>query len=148
MNLRTGKDNPMVKHLEGGCQCGRLRYEVSEPALALYACHCSECRRQSGSAHGLTLTVPRAALHFRCGTPRTWSRPTESGSKLDCLFCDDCGTRVVHLRVSAPATAGIKAGTLDEPVDLAQAIHIWTSRALPGALIPADRPSYPKEPSN
>lgn len=136
----------MVTHLTGGCQCGRLRYEVSEPALALYACHCAECRRQSGSAHGLTLTVPRAALHFSLGTPRTWSRPTDSGTGLDCLFCGDCGTRVVHLRNAAPDMAGIKAGTLDEPVDLAQAIHIWTSRALPGALIPTDRPSYPKEP--
>jgi len=136
----------VIEHLTGGCQCGGLRYEVSEPVLGLYACHCAECRRQSGSAHGLTLTVPRAALRFRCGTPRTWSRSTDSGTKLDCLFCGHCGTRVVHLRDAAPATAGIKAGTLDEPVDLAQAIHIWTSRALPGALIPVDRPSYPEEP--
>ncbi len=136
----------MVSYLKGSCQCGRLRYEVSEPAQALYACHCAECRRQSGSAHGLTLAVPRAAVHFSSGTPRTWSRSTDSGSKLDCLFCGNCGTRVIHLRHAAPATAGIKAGTLDEPVDLGEAIHIWTSRALPGAQIPSNRQSYPEEP--
>jgi hypothetical protein len=30
----------------------------------------------------------------------------------------------------------IKAGSLDDPVDISKAIHIWTSRTLPGAVIP------------
>jgi hypothetical protein len=31
-------------------------------------------------------------------------------------------------------------------VDMAQAIHIWTSRKLPGTVIPPDAAQYPEEP--
>jgi hypothetical protein len=40
----------------------------------------------------------------------------------------------------------IKGGSLDEPVDLTDAIHIWTSRKLTGVVIPAGSLQYEGEP--
>ena len=37
----------------GGCQCGAVRYEISGPPRVVYACHCTECQRQSGAAFAL-----------------------------------------------------------------------------------------------
>jgi len=43
----------------GGCQCGAIRYELSGEGLELYVCHCKECRKQSASAFGISVIVPR-----------------------------------------------------------------------------------------
>jgi hypothetical protein len=34
----------------GGCQCGAVRYEISEAPQLVYTCHCNECQRLTGSA--------------------------------------------------------------------------------------------------
>ena len=55
-------DRPITR--TGGCQCGAVRYELSAEPLALYVCHCRECRRQSASAFGISVIAPRAALRL------------------------------------------------------------------------------------
>lgn len=132
--------------LTGGCQCGALRYESAGTPLSLYACHCRECQKQSASAFGLSLEVPYSGLHVTRGAPKTWSRDTDSGRRLVCVFCPDCGSRLWHESEAEPKTVTIKAGSLDEPVDLGAAIHIWTSRKLPGVVIPEGAKQFPQEP--
>ena len=118
----------------GGCQCGTVRYELTTAPAALFVCHCRECRRQSASAFGISVTVPRAALRLTAGAPRFWSRTTDTGNTLRCAFCPTCGSRLWHEN-DAPE-ASIKGGSLDEPPDLRAAVHIWTKRMLPGIIPP------------
>lgn len=130
----------------GGCQCGAIRYEVTGPALKLFVCHCTECRKQSASAFGVSVFVPRERFRLTSGAPKIWSRPTDSGNILDCAFCPDCGSRVWHQRRGDDSTLSVKAGSLDDPVDLRQAVHIWTSRMLQGVVLPDDAPRFPRGP--
>jgi len=131
----------------GGCQCGAIRYEVTGPALKLFVCHCTECRKQSASAFGISVFVPRDRFRLTRGTPKFWSRPTDSGNTLDCAFCPDCGSRVWHQRRGDDSTLSIKAGSLDDPVDLRPAVHIWTSRMLPGVVLPDGAVRFPRGPA-
>jgi hypothetical protein len=135
----------MKMHIAGGCQCGAVRYEISAAPLQIYVCHCRECRRQSASAFGISAIFPRAALTVTQGETRTWTRPTDSGRVLDCAFCAACGSRLWHATPGEDVVS-IKGGSLDEPADLTGAIHIWTSRKLPGVVIPDDAPQYAEEP--
>jgi hypothetical protein len=130
----------------GGCQCGRIRYLAPRKPLALYVCHCTECRRQSSSAFGLSFVVPRDAFKVVQGHPEFWTRQTASGHSLECAFCGSCGSRLWHQSSGYPETLNVKAGSLDEPVDIANAVHIWTSSKLPGVVIPDAAVCYPKEP--
>jgi hypothetical protein len=130
----------------GRCQCGQLRYESTGEPLGLYACHCLECRHQSASAFGMSLQVPRAGFRVTEGEPRFWFRDTDSGRRLRCAFCPHCGSRLWHEPEPAGDTLTIKAGSLDEPVDFATAIHIWTIRKLPGLAIPAAAQRFEREP--
>jgi hypothetical protein len=50
------------------------------------------------------------------------------------------GTRIVRMRSAS------RGGSLDEPVDLTEAIHIWTGRKLRGVIIPAGNRQYSGEP--
>lgn len=130
----------------GGCQCGAVRYESAGAPLALYACHCTECRKQSASAFGMSLLVPRAGFRVTKGQPKVWTRGADSGRHVHCFFCPDCGARLWHEREGIAETVTIKAGSLDEPVDFSTAIHIWTSRKLPGVQIPENPLQFPGEP--
>ena len=132
----------------GGCQCGRCRYEIAGPPVALYVCHCRECQKQSASAFGISVIVNSADLRLRSGNPHRWSRPTDSGKVLDCWFCPDCGARLWHGDKARDATVSVKGGSLDQPLDLGKAVHIWTTRKLPGVVIPADAVQFPGEPED
>lgn len=132
--------------LFGGCQCGAIRYELLHGPLQLYVCHCTECRKQSASAFGISFIVPQTALRLTRGEPRRWSRPTDAGNTLDCAFCGECGTRLWHQRRGSADTLSIKGGSLDNPPDLRQATHIWTSRMLSGIVLPQGAAQFPGEP--
>ena len=131
--------------LTGGCQCGAVRYELSAEPLAIYVCHCRECQKQSASAFGISVIVPAQNFILKQGRVRTWSRPTASGGVLDCMFCEACGARIRHAD-ARQATVSVKGGSLDEPVDLTNAAHIWTTRKLPGVIIPDHATQFLAEP--
>ncbi|EGR48219.1 uncharacterized protein TRIREDRAFT_62475 [Trichoderma reesei QM6a] len=110
------------------CQCGSVSFKTPLPEpLALYICHCSECRRQTGSAFGASAIFP----HFKL--PETdflncYARPTASGETLYCYFCRNCGTRLIHMTPSKNVLS-VKGGCI-EGLDWTKAIHIWTKSAM------------------
>ena len=61
------------------------------------------------------LRSPRTQFRVLQGEPGFWSRRTNSGHKLDCAFCPDCGSRLWHQSSGHPGTLNIKGGTFDEP---------------------------------
>ncbi len=134
----------MNEMLTGRCQCGAVRYEHSGQPGAVYICHCRECQKQSASAFGISVEMPRDGLRLLQGTPNFWTRGTDTGRKLRCAFCPDCGARLWHESEADWLT--LKGGSLDQPVDVSNAIHIWTRRKLPGIVIPEGAVQYPGEP--
>jgi len=130
----------------GGCQCGGVRYECVEQPVELYICHCTQCRKQSASAFGISFIVPRGSFHLTNGTPRLWTRDTLNGAKLEGAFCPTCGSRLWHQSSDSAETLSVKGGSLDEAVDISNAVHIWTSSKLPGVVIPEAAREFLQEP--
>ena len=130
----------------GGCQCGAVRFSSAGEPLALYACHCRECQKQSASAFGLSLQVARSGLTILAGQPEAWTRSTDSGGRLTCRFCGACGSRLWHEATPTSETVTLKAGCLDDPPDLTGAVHIWTARKLKGVVIPNAAVQFSGEP--
>ncbi len=115
----------------GGCQCGGVRFRLDAPAQRVYCCHCTECRRQSASAFGISVIVPPGAVTLLRGTPREWTRPTTGGGSLACAFCPDCGSRLWH---RASDCISVKGGALDDPP--VPTAHLWLGSKLPWVVIP------------
>lgn len=115
--------------LTGACQCRRVRYEIRAEPMAVWACHCTECQRQSGAAFALSMPVPREAVVVTAGEPKSWLRTADSGRTMACVFCADCGTRLWHNPTAAAAVTIVKPGTLDDTSWLAPVGHIWTKSA-------------------
>ena len=96
----------------GGCLCGAVRYELSQPPAAGSFCHCSMCRKQSGSLVGGALEFSGAALKFTRGEPKYFR--SSPGSKRG--FCGDCGSRVVWVSEVDPIVS-VGIGSFDHPED-------------------------------
>lgn len=133
--------------LRGRCNCGAVRYEIAGSPLAVIACHCTSCRRQSGAAFSVNLVV-RADTMSIAGELASWLDPdTESGAPIERQFCGTCGSPIRSVPTAAPKMIALKAGTLDNPEPFAPQMHIWTRSALPWTSLPEDLPRFEKGPS-
>lgn len=133
--------------LRGGCNCGAVRYEIASKPLAVIACHCTSCRRQSGAAFSVNLVV-RADTMTVEGELASWLDPdTESGAPIQRQFCGTCGSPIRSVPTAAPKMIALKVGTLDAPEAFAPVMHIWTRSALPWATIPDGLPRFEKGPA-
>ncbi len=136
----------MEKPREGGCQCGALRYSVVGAPIALAVCHCTECQRQSGSAFGMSLIVPKDAFRMTSGEPRTFERKADSGNTVRCAFCPGCGTRIYHEPAAMAASLNVKPGTLDDTSWLEPVVHAWTRSKQPWVVIPEGVRCFDEQP--
>lgn len=132
--------------LIGGCNCGSIRYEISALPLLVAACHCVQCRRQSGAAFSVNLIVPASAMRVE-GHALAWEDTnTASGSPLTREYCGRCGSPIRSVPSATPKLVAVKAGTLDDPSNFAPAIHIWTRSKLQWVTIPDYLPSFEEGP--
>ena len=134
--------------INGSCQCGSIRYQVKADPLQTYVCHCSECRKQSASAFGISVIVESADLQLVSGQPQVWSRSATKGGTLDCAFCPSCGTRLWHGNPEKDEKISLKGGAIDSDIDLTGVPHIWTASKLQGMEIPSNSPRYDQEPDD
>lgn len=115
----------------GECQCGRIAYEINGEPIVLYACHCTDCQRQSASAFGLSLWVHRDQFSLTKGEPCFWQTLAESGNSKLCAFCGVCGSRVYHAEDHQSGILSLKAGLLGGIRDLRPVAHLWLRSAQP-----------------
>lgn len=121
----------MKEVFEGRCQCGGVAYRVTGQALTLFACHCSECQKQSSSAFGMALWVKHSSIEIVSGHLASWLRQLPSGRQMVCRFCPTCGSRVFHQMADQSELISIKPGTLNDTRWLRPAGHIWSQSAQP-----------------
>ena len=72
----------------GGCQCGKVRYEITQKPLLVYTCHCLDCQRLTISAFSLGVVVPEAGFRLAGIDPRPLKRsPIAGGDAKNSLAC-------------------------------------------------------------
>ena len=135
-----------MTQIQGGCLCGSIRYTGEAQPLMVVACHCTHCRKQSGSAFSVNVVVPLAALEFSGDTPATFHDVGDSGLPVRRRFCAKCGSPLFTELDSMPGVAGLKAGTLDDPSWAQPQANIWCASALPWVSMDADAPRFDANP--
>ena len=128
--------------LTGGCHCGAVRYELNAPPWFVYACHCTDCQRQSGSAFNMSMPAPREAFRLTSGDPARYPRTLPSGRRSTVRFCGACGTRLFS--ESSETSVTIRPGTLDDTRWLKPSAQFWTRSAQGWACIEGV-PSYEEQ---
>ncbi len=126
----------------GGCLCGLIRYRLTDEPLTLYACHCTDCQRRTGSAFALSMPVFKSGLDLLKGEPRTYAVTLSDGRQKHGTFCGECGTRLWGEPPKFPQVVVVQPGTLDDTTWLQPIGHIWTRSAQPWISIPKDTVNF------
>lgn len=133
--------------MNGGCQCGAIRYTLCGAIPPAYACHCGECKKQSASAFSMSVVVAFDRLTVT-GIPASFEATTYSGAIKTCYFCAKCGTRMWHGSNASPDVVTLKVGTLDESAHIAPRAHLWVSKKQAGICLDPEFPAFDTQPGN
>lgn len=129
----AGPQHAPAGGVEGGCNCGAVRYRLTAAPLTSYICHCHLCQKRTGSAFSLSIVVPVEGLALTQGELRTAVRRTASGRLNRSHGCGDCSSRI-YTQAEGDRTLNLRAGTLDDASWVRPVAQFWTSSAQPWAV--------------
>ena len=117
------------ERLTGSCLCGAVSYEVRGPFARFGHCHCSRCRKATGSAHSSNLYALPANFAWLSGSDRVVRFDLPGARSFSTTFCRTCGSPLPH-----PTRSGreliLPAGSLDaEPSQPPSSHTEWAARA-------------------
>ncbi len=119
--------------VRGACNCEAVSFEVSGEISDVYVCHCSICRRRSGSNGIAVVIVPRERFRWTGGEEqiKSWRKP---GHDWQTWFCDTCSSALPG--INDAATMFVPAGLISEGGDqLRVAHHICVDSRAPWDVI-------------
>ncbi len=119
----------MSKPISGGCLCGRVRYRVSGPFDCFHLCHCSQCRRSTGSAHAANIFTRPDRLEWLAGEDLVKRYTPDQPDVISKCFCSHCGSLVPYTSLKSGKLI-IPAGSLDQSPGIDPDDNIfWRDRA-------------------
>lgn len=112
--------------MKGECLCGNVKFEILEEIRNFYQCHCSLCRKATGTSANTATFVQGNAFRWLSGESDIKSYKKPSGYRSD--FCSACGSLVPN-SLRDTGMVWIPAGLLDEPVASKVSVHLHTESA-------------------
>lgn len=111
--------------IAGACLCGGVRFRITGPFEHFFLCHCSRCRKASGTAHAATLFSGSARITWLSGRAliRRFQLPKTRYQK---SFCSHCGSPVPNILPDGGQIV-VPAGSLEGPLALKPDAHICFS---------------------
>lgn len=97
--------------LDGSCLCRAISYRVEEDITELILCHCSFCRKATGSAFSVNARVHQDNVTLLAGDDQLVSYRSSPGKKR--FYCQICHSQLFHLQETLPNMMTLKMGTID-----------------------------------
>lgn len=110
--------------INGQCLCGSIAFEINGPLPDFYQCHCSLCRRLSGSCSDTATFLAREQFTWLSSNSSIKSFKTETGYRSE--FCGRCGSTVPHLMDNG-VQYWVPAGLLANVRDSRVVAHLFVS---------------------
>jgi len=124
--------------LAGRCPCGSIRFEIAAVFDCRY-CHCSYCRRSTGSAFSVTAVVKPEDFRLTAGALTAAPRGTKGTERR----CGSCGSEVAfEFQTSIGSFVSIAVGLLDDPEACPPRFHQWFSQRLRWMHVHDTLPKY------
>lgn len=110
-----------TRRMNGSCLCGGVRYETSGPLLYAGYCHCSQCRKFSGSALSAFGGLYAASFFVVQGADLLGSYEKTPAKRM--RFCTQCGSSLFTEKPLSN-TVHLRLGTLDTEPSVWPQFHV------------------------
>jgi hypothetical protein len=131
--------------IKGGCLCGKVRFTLSQPPIAMRLCWCRDCQYFAAGNATVNVVFKSEALRVE-GELRDFESVADSGNRMHRRFCPNCGTPVFSAAESRPHLVIVRNGALDDTDLLKPSATIWTDSAPDWAWIDAALPQHKGQP--
>lgn len=127
-----------LRTLVGKCLCGEVQYEVADTFLYAQNCHCSNCRRATGSAFKPFAGIERSKLRLTSGTEKLLLFGTEEAHDVHCKACGS----LLYSVVRDAQFVHVPLGTLVDAPTIRPTAHIFVGSKAPWFTITDDLPQH------
>lgn len=128
--------------MKGSCLCNAVSFEIDGTVHNARYCHCSNCRKFSGTAYAAWGLVPTAQFTV---TPDSGVTKFDSGGGLR-VFCSTCGSPLWYEPAGLPQYRGVPLGAIDDRDVPAPQMHLWTKSQAPWVSVVDDLPQHETHP--
>ena len=128
----------------GSCLCGQVKYEVRGQPQVMYYCHCSMCRKATGSSFATNMLV--AKEHFVITTGASLLEAFQSSPGEKRYFCSACGSPIYSQADARRGMVSVRCGGLDADPGIRPTEHIYTASKAPWFEIHDPLRQYAAEP--
>jgi hypothetical protein len=121
----------------GGCLCGGVRFEVTQPPQSASYCHCTRCQRRTGTAASAQAKIDGSTLRIVQGEElvKAWRPPDHGFEK---LFCGECGSALFSRDPEDHPRMSVRLGAFDEDPGVRPSYRTFVAYAAPWESIPDD----------
>jgi hypothetical protein len=134
----TGSEKSNARMLAGECFCGAVRYAVADAFAYALNCHCSNCRRTTGSAFKPFAGIARDKLRVTGGDNDLMIYGDQTGHDAHCRRCGS----LLYSVVRNGAFVHVAMGTLVDDPSIRPTVHIFVGSKAPWYVISDDLPQY------
>ena len=123
--------------LTGGCLCGGVRFELTQPPQEAGYCHCTRCQRRTGTAASAQARIDGRTLRMLSGEElvKGWLPPDGGFEK---LFCRECGAHLFSRSVDDPRQMSVRLGAFDGDPGVRPSFRTYVAYAASWEPIPDD----------
>jgi hypothetical protein len=127
--------------VNGSCLCGGVSFQINAALAPIQMCHCSQCRKAQGGAFACNTPVQTVNFELKSGAELLTEYESSPGKRR--VFCRVCGSPIYSRKDSLAGVLRIRAGLLDEPLQVKPAYHFYTASKCSWLSISDDLPQYP-----
>lgn len=126
----------------GSCLCGGVAFRVVGALEPVQVCHCRQCRKAHGTPFATNIPVRKEALLFERGGDFITEFQSSPGKFR--AFCSQCGSPLYSRLTDLPGVFRIRAGLINEPLDVRPASHAYVGSKANWWVINDDLPRFEK----
>jgi hypothetical protein len=131
--------------LNGSCLCGAVRYQVTGEPQRFRHCHCSRCRKATGTGHASNMFLQPASLQWLSGEAQVRSFKVPDAERFTNVFCATCGGRLPRLQ--GDDAVMLPAGSLDDDPSLKPNCRIFYGSRASWSCDSTDLPQFEEYPT-
>jgi len=122
------------------CLCGNIEFGVTGPFGEVRYCHCTQCRKVTGSAFSANVKIHRSNWSLSKGSSDITE--FEQAPGIFRAFCSQCGSPIYSRLDNDPDYLRVRLGSFDEPPGVNVTAHVWVSSKAPWHAIDESIPCF------
>ncbi len=133
------------KPVRGSCLCGAVRFQIQLPAVWFQYCHCSRCRKKTGSAHSSHLLIRPEQIAWLAGEDLVGRFELPEAKSYSSCWCTRCGSALPWTTQNGRWVV-VPAGPLDDDPGITPQQNVHVASGAPWYRHVSDLPAYDENP--